>query len=372
MHRMNVPLPFIEVKGTHHEVGRQLGEAERALVQAELASCKEQFPLLAGITFSEAIERSGAYLRAAQMFLPRIVDQLRGMAEGALVPFEALFALNCDEEFTCLPEQPSGPGRENASGAPQPGGKTAPEHCTSFAFVSGGRPIAGHNEDWYPGDIESLSVRHVTLAGGVSYLSVGAAGNLPFTGVTSNGLCTCANTLYSFDLADGVPNALLLASLFECRDLDEARERIGTVPRARGSNHLLADAAGRILDVETTAGRLAWLDGGACFVHTNHYVTPELAPQDATTSTGTCKRRARAQQLLAAGLQAGDDPLQLAQAVLRDHENAPLSICAHWNDDDPAIDQSVTTASMVWEPAEGVVHAAVGQPCEHEYVTYRL
>ena len=35
-------------------------------------------------------------------------------------------------------------------------------------------------------------------------------------------------------------------------------------------------------------------------------------------------------------------------------------------------DQSVTTASMVWEPAEGRAHIACGQPCEAEYVTYRL
>jgi hypothetical protein len=32
----------------------------------------------------------------------------------------------------------------------------------------------------------------------------------------------------------------------------------------------------------------------------------------------------------------------------------------------------VTTASMVWEPAERRVHMAVGQPCEHDYVTYTL
>jgi isopenicillin-N N-acyltransferase-like protein len=215
-------------------------------------------------------------------------------------------------------------------------------------------------------------VRHVTLDDGTSYLSVGPAGNLPITGVTSHGLCGGANTLYSWDLGVGVPNNLLLASLFTCRSLEDVRDRIAATPRARGSNHLLADAAGRIWDVETTATRLAWLDGGPCFAHTNHYVTPELAPQDASTSEGTYKRRARAEELLAAGLEAGEDPGRLAQAVLCDHANAPLSICSHWDDDDPDQDQSVTTASMVWEPGERRVHVAVGQPCEHAYATYAL
>jgi len=352
---MNRELPYIEAKGTYREVGRQIGEAERELVLRELDYYGEQFGALAGFSFAEAVERARLYLGPAEQAVPQIVDQLRGLAEGAGVAFDQLFAANCNEELTCLPDLPKRPG-----------------HCTSFAFKAGGRTVAGHNEDWYPGDIECLTVRHVTLDDGTSYLSVGPAGNLPITGVTSHGLCGGANTLYSWDMGAGVPNNLLLASLFACRSLEDVRERITATPRARGSNHLLADAAGRIWDVETTATRWAWLEGGACFAHTNHYVTAELAPQEATTSEGTHKRRARAEELLAAGLGAGEDPVRLGQTVLCDHANSPFSICSHWNDDDPDLDQSVTTASMIWEPAERRVHVATGQPCEHDYVTYTL
>ncbi len=352
---MAAQLPYIEVTGTHREVGRQIGEAERELVLRELDYYEVQFVALAGFSFAEAVERARPNLRPAEEAVPQIVDQLRGLAEGAGVPFEQIFAANCIEELTCLPERTGGP-----------------EHCTSFAFTAGGRTVAGHNEDWYPGDIECLTVRQVTLPDGTSYLSVGPAGNLPITGVTACGLCGSANTLYSWDMGSGVPNNLLLASLFACRSLEEVRARIAAVPRARGSNHLWADAAGGILDIETTATRMAWLDGGACFAHTNHYVTPELAPQDATTSEGSYKRRARADELLAAGLEAGEDPVRLGQTLLRDHANAPLSICSHWDDDDPDQDQSVTTASMVWEPAERRVHVAVGQPCDHPFATYAL
>jgi isopenicillin-N N-acyltransferase like protein len=352
---MDAKLPYIEARGSYREVGRQVGEAGRALVLRELDYYGDQFGALAGFGFAEAVERARPYLKPSEAAVPHIVEQLRGLAEGSGAPFDHLFAANCNEEFTCLPERAAGP-----------------EHCTSFAFHAGGRTVAGHNEDWYPGDIECLAVRHVTMDDGTSYLSVGPAGNLPITGVTSHGLCSSANTLYSWDIGVGVPNNLVLASLFTCRSLEEARERLAHTPRARGSNHLLADAAGRFWDIETTATRLAWLDGGSRFVHTNHYVTPELTPQDATSSEGTFKRRARAEQLLAAGLEAGDDPVVLGQAVLCDHANAPLAICSHWDDDDPDLDQSVTTASMVWEPAERCVRVAVGQPCEHEYVTYSL
>ncbi len=368
------PLPYFELEGDHREVGRQLGEAAREIIRRELAYYEEGFAVMAGMSFAEAVERARGHLRVAEQAVPEMVDEVRGVAEGAGVPFRHLFTANCNEEFTCLPDQPAGPGKERAAGGPPARGAG---HCTTFAFVAGGRPLAGHNEDWYPGDIENLVVRHVTLPGRgsrptVSYLAVGSAATTPNTAVTSFGLCGGANTVYSWDLRDGVPNNLLLASLHECRDLEELLDRIAAAPRARGSNHLPCDAAGRIWDIETTATRLAWLDGGECFVHTNHYVTPELEPQDETTSEGTFKRRARAEELLAAGLEAGADPLALAQAVLRDHANVPLSICAHWDDDDPDPDQSVTTVSMVWEPAERRAHIAVGPPCEHEFVACEL
>ena len=56
--------------------------------------------------------------------------------------------------------------------------------------------------------------------------------------------------------------------------------------------------------------------------------------------------------------------------MLCDHENAPFSICDHWEDDDPDPDQSVTTASMIWEPAEAGCTSPFGQPCEGEYLTH--
>ena len=293
-----------------------------------------------------------------------------GLAEAANVAFERLFALNCSEEFTCRAD------------AVWP-----PEHCTSFAVVAGERPVSGHNEDWYPEEIEGQLVRRVELTwrgGGASYLSAGAAYNLPLTGVTAAGFSSAGNTVYYRDERVGVPNNLLLSAVLEQPDLERARDLIVGSPRARGSNHLLCDARGRVWDLETTGERWALVDGSppdaraaragatALLAHTNHYVSPELTPGDASRSEGSRLRRARAEELLFAGLEDGTDLVELGKAVLSDHENAPFSICDHWEDDDPDPDQSVTTASMVWEPAEGRAHIAGGQPCTSGYRTFEL
>jgi len=366
---MTSPL-IIEASGTHYEVGRQVGEAGREIIAWGLDAYAARFEGLAGFGFAEAVERARPYLRAAEDCVPQALDQLRGMAEAANVPFDQLFALNCSEEFTCQADR-----------------NWPPEHCTSFAVVSDGRPVAGHNEDWYPEEIEAQTIRIVRLTGRWStaaYISAGPPYNLPITGVTAAGFSSAANTVYYRDERVGVPNNLLLATVLCQPDLEHVRDVLAATPRARGSNHLLCDSRGRVWDVETSGEHWAFLDGSppppeadasgatALFAHTNHYVSPELAPGDASRSEGSRLRRERAEQLLFEGLAAGTDLVELGKRVLSDHENAPLSICDHWEDDDPDPDQSVTTASMVWEPAEGRVHVAGGQPCEAEFQTFEL
>ncbi len=366
---MDEPL-VIEAAGSHREVGRQVGEAGRDIVAWGLDAYASRFQSLSGLSFSEAVERARAFLRPAEEYAPQAVDQLRGIAEAANVPFDHLFTLNCSEEFTCTADR-----------------NWPPEHCTSFAVAAEGMAVAGHNEDWYPEEIEAQTIRVVRVTGrwsSAAYISAGPAYSLPITGVTAAGFSSAANTVYYRDERIGVPNNFVLATVLCQPDLERAREFISGAPRARGSNHLLCGRDGRIWDIETSGERWAFLDGAisaaeaaahgatALFVHTNHYVSPELVPGDASRSEGSRLRRERAERLLRDGVEVGADLVDLGKRVLGDHENAPLSICDHWEDDDPDPDQSVTTASMVWEPAEGRAHIASGQPCTSGYVTFEL
>ncbi len=392
-------LPVVEASGSHREVGRQIGEECRELVAGGLDAYRERFAALAGFGFADAVDRSRAYLRPAVEYLPGSVDQLRGLAEGANQPFELLFALNCSEEFTCAADREWPPDGADRQDAARPG-TSAAGHCTSLVVAAGGRVVSGHNEDWYPEEIERLVVRRVRLTersvpggvrseAGITYISAGPPYNLPFTGLTAAGFSASANTVYYRDERVGVPDNCILTAVLEQPDLESARDLILGAPRARGANHLLSDRRGRVWDLETTgalaavievqgvrrgddADRRALPDDALLFAHTNHYVAPELMPGDASRSEGSRLRRDRAERLLLAGLKEGADLVELAAAVLSDHENAPSSICAHWDDGDPDPAQSVTTASMVWDLAEGRARVAGGQPCGAGYAAYDL
>jgi len=227
---------IIEAIGTHREVGRQIGEGARDLVAWGIDAYASRFEGLSGFSFGEAVERARGYIKVAEEYVPQAVDQLRGLAEGANIRFEDLAVLNCSEEFTCQAER-SYPG----------------EHCTSFAVVADGRAVAGHNEDWYPEEIEAQTVRIVRLTGHRSqtaYISAGPAYDMPLTGITSAGFSSAANTVYYRDERVGVPNNLLLTTVLAQPDLEHVKELLTAAPRARGSNHLLCDFRGRVWDIE--------------------------------------------------------------------------------------------------------------------------
>jgi isopenicillin-N N-acyltransferase like protein len=350
-------LPFFDVAGSYREIGRQVGEGARDHVTALVARYEHDFETLGGMTFAAAVELTQTtYLPAARTFGPELIDQLEGMAEGAGVPFEALFVLNCGEELTCPPDP-------------------EPEHCTSLAIVSRGRHIAAHNEDWYAGDAEHIIVVRATLPGGRRYLSATAAAYLPFTGMTSAGMACSANTLYALDFTNGgVPNQLLCASLLHCADLESVRARIAYAARGRGSNHLLLDVHDRIWDMETSASEWRMTVGEGWYVHTNHYIEPEMERFEGNTSEGSRKRLARAGELMRAGLARRADPVELAIDVLRDHQNDDLhmSICCHPDDSEPEPLREMTTASMVWDLDQRRMSVCAGPPCENTRSTFAL
>jgi len=371
---MPFEFPYIEVRGTPREIGRQIGEAACERVAASLAYYQENYEELAGVTLAEGrVQAVAAYLPAARAFSPELMDQLEGMAEGAGVAFDDLFLLNCGEEFTCPPDI------ESPAGSPEPAAaatKTPPaqaDHCTSLAIMTHSRHIAAHNEDWYPGDAANMVLVNVTLPGGRRYLSMTAAAYLPFTGMTTAGTACSADTLYATDYRQrGVPSQLIAASLLLCADLESARARVAYADRGRGSNHLLADAHGRIWNIETSASEWQMTEVDTWYAHTNHYVDSRMQCFEGSTSEGSRKRLARACELVRAGVQRRDEPLKLAMAVMRDHANEPASICSHVNPADSPADRSMTTASMIWDLDERRLHVCAGPPCENERRSYQL
>jgi isopenicillin-N N-acyltransferase-like protein len=126
-----------------------------------------------------------------------------------------------------------------------------------------------------------------------------------------------------------------------------------------------------IIDVELTPKGYATLDdGGEGFiVHTNHFLSPLFATHetDARSSPDSFERLKRLRTLIKDGY--GSITVEKVKQFLSDHENPPISICRHLNEQNRG---SKTVASLIAEPESGRFHVCVGNPCENEFQTYEF
>jgi isopenicillin-N N-acyltransferase like protein len=351
---MSLEFMEIEVDGDHRTAGELIGEAARELIHESIAYYEEHHEVMAGKSFREAEEEAGAYLECSRRWLPQIVDELEGMAAGSGVPVSKLAVPNLGEELTCSDEEML---RDDA------GDQT--RHCTSLALVGPGTTLLGHNEDWYSGDTPRNVLLRLRLQDGTRIVAITPACLLAATGINSHGVATGANTVFCTDQRLGVPNNFVRRWVLESDSLETARERACLPARARGANHLMADANGRIWDVETSATADVTLESGSRFVHTNHYLHDSMLRYEMALPLDDSRDRfARACELLDAGLARGEDPFELAQAVLEDHGHAEHAICSHEDESLPPGQRSSTTASMIWDLGAQVAHVCAGPPCE--------
>ncbi len=324
---------------------------------------------MAGITFTEAERQSLEYLPYVKRHLPQYVDELEGMAEAAGLPFVKLLVPNCAEEFTCPADADTGSsphGGQSAAHAasPPPGGA---HFCTGVAVSHAGRHVVGHNMDWYVVDADKNVLFDLTTPDGTRIVTIAGVPYLPILGLNSHGVACVGNSVYSNDNRHGVPNVFIRRWVLEAPSMEEAVARACFPVRARGTNYTLADADGRIWDLETSGHAAVLIEGGATLAHTNHYVHPAMAVFEGYHKEESRRRLRQAEDELVAGVGRGEDPRDLVARVLTAHDGGPDAICGHPDESLPEADQVMTVASLICDLDALRVEACAGPPCENEY-----
>ncbi len=354
----------VDLRGSAREAGRAYGEAFAADIARQVAAYEPVFDALG--MGAEAVARRAAaeLLPAAEQVFPGYVEELRGRAEGAGVPFGRLFSLNCVEEVWSW----VGPAKlrelEELARGPGPG-----THCTTFALGRGGRVLLGHNEDWSAVDLETTMLLHdVVAADGTRFVAPQLVGVIPWAGANRHGLAVTANTIPAMDARPGVPNAFVLRRLLECRSLEEVWECARQPARAVGGYVLAGDAGGRVWAMESSAERAVCREVETWTAETNHFTEESLEELSTRpVSEDSRGRLARARELLAAGWTRGDDLFALARAVLADHgADGGRALCVHPEAGVPAPLQDATVSATLYEPTAGRMWAVAGPSCVAE------
>jgi isopenicillin-N N-acyltransferase-like protein len=348
-----VAYPHIRVTGGPRERGRAYGEAASERIQRSLAGYERAYAFHAQLSWREARELAQRYVPAIGAQAPDALAELEGIADGAGLDPEDVLALNARTEVIA------------AAWA------RVPDGCSALAVLPGrsrnGHTLLAQNWDWMVHSVDTVVILEADRSDGPSYVTAVEAGLLAKAGLNAAGLGVTTNFLLTpeDDGRPGLPYHVTLRELLDARDVVEAVERLRTMQRASSANYLLADVAGRAIDVEATPEALELIEPVDGFLaHTNHFCTRVFAPRDAGTDLmpSSPLRLERVSTLV--GSPAGSAEIR---AALADHENFPNAVCCHPDPQEAESERDVTAVSLIMDLDARRLELADGNPCTTPY-----
>jgi isopenicillin-N N-acyltransferase-like protein len=357
--------PVVELSGRPYDLGYQHGEALKAQVQGNI---KKVFALMnqyaPGTTRPVIIKAARKFVPAAERWSPELVEEIRGIAEGAGVAFEEAFALNALLELSM-----------NIGDFGSSLGCTC--FCAQGPTTEEGEVFVGQNQDlWAPWCRDYFSILKITPSTGPSITITTLAGMVGMVGMNSEGLAIVGNGLSIKGNQIGVPIMLFMRRAMQQRTIGDVVGLLTMSKRASPINVLVGDANGEFYDFELAAKDYeSFYIGEGSYAHSNNCFSPKLQKNE-TVKEGifypdTIVRVNRMRKLLKTN--EGKVGFEELKGFLSDHVNYPRSICRH---PDPSIpegawqDQWETTASVIMKPRSSGLWIAAGNPCEEEYLQY--
>lgn len=353
------PAPLVVVKGSHLEIGRQIGEAVRPAIQHSIESAKM---LVQSAEHKLHLTLKGAQIQALkyspfiQERYPQYYDEILGISQGADVSLEDLLVLNALEAVTM-----------DALHLTKCTSLAVNEECTENKNT-----LVGHNEDWLPDDEADVYVVQISADDEPPFLAMTYGGLLPNIGFNAFGIAQCCDSVYARDSRIGIPRVVVSRAILAAPTLGRAIRHMVAPQRAAGYNHLLAHESGELYNVEVSAHRFAVLNSTeGRIVHTNHYLDAQMrAIEDESDELiETRVRYGRADRLLRQSCGHNVDSLK---SLLRDHINYPESICNHAVHYDRPMDRKKSICSLIMDLSAREMHLAWGTPCINQYHTYSL
>ena len=355
----STPPPLIQVAGTHREMGQQIGESCREVVQHSIENARkllnEAYKELE-LTWEGAHIQARKYLPFAQERYPQYVDEMQGIAEGANVSFDEIMVLNAMEAVTMDALHLT--------------------RCTSMAVnderTADGHVLAAHNEDWVPDDENDVFVIHAKPNDEPPYLAMTYGGLIANVGFNAYGIAQLIDSVYPNDSRIGIPRLAVSRAVLAAKTPSDAINRTLIPHRAAGYNHLIAHESGEIYNVEVSARRFSIIyNKDGYVVHTNNYLSANMQeienePEELTSSR---IRYFRALRLLN---QSKNHTIKSLQTIQRDHVNYPNSICKHDFGEGNLLDREKTINALVIDLTAREMHIAWGNPCTNAYHTYHL
>lgn len=350
------------VSGGPRERGRMHGAALAPVVHDHIAKWLESLAR-AGCGEPRAYVRemlaNTEFLAAIGRFAPDLLEEVRGIAEGAGADADLVYALQLLDEEWFYRE------RRGASGKH--------EKCSSVAISTPGGPAwIGQNMDLgaYTDDSQALLAidSDAGLPGAFLFTTAGMIGLM---GVNEAGLGVCVNSLPQLGAAPkGLPVAFMIRALLQCGSLAEAAQLVQRLPHATNQHYVLAEP-GTVRSFEASpAGATEFHPPSADRVlHTNHPLTDVQGKPETEEARANSVARLRS---LAGRLGEGTPHASAIMAALSSSDDSANPVC-RIPDADSGL-TGFTTGSMISKigAADITCWVSPGPPSERGYSRFEL
>lgn len=261
---------FLEVSGTNYEVGKQIGSYfTKEIIGSQLA-IGDFLATVNQIVQSSPETFYDPFLNAAQNHFPNYVDELQGIADGSGKSFENIFIGNIFMEIMYKYLELTG---EKKCHLPSDLG------CSNVSYSKNGKSYLTHNEDLFTSFINYLYLLKIRVPGKPEILTLSYPGLCPGIppGMNEAGIVQSGNDICGLHIEDSVPFAFHFRSVLDATSLDDAVNRAKFPHRSRTMTHNIGSfSENKIISVEAAPDKneIKTVDG--FFVHTNHFVLPEM------------------------------------------------------------------------------------------------
>ena len=355
------------------QYGRQLGPHVRRRAPAQ--------PLQPLAPAGEADRIAANMLRNLDTHEPALLDEMRGLAAGAELPFEAVFHLNVASfvryilDFSTADREVLREGEDGVFAEP----RAAEAGCTNVAFAQTDvGPLLGKTNDGgapVPPEAQAATwvLQRAEPSAGPPFFIFAPVGALSgVAGMNADGFAIgqSAAQVAPDQEGYGVPSNLMLRPLLErCATVTQALDVLDRrVMAGKGLNLMLLDAAGDVRAAEQSGWRLGVRapDKSGALYFSNHCHTPELRDLPPRRDRDNSRRRWSNLRRRLSGA-APAEPVERTragvQALISSHGAG--AICQHGP-------QMFTSLGLLIAPRERTLWAADGPPCATPFVEHRL
>jgi len=336
--------PLITISGEAFDLGRQHGEILREEIAQSIKFYRSIFKLS-----DEKIFRHASYFeKLIEGFNPAYLEEINGIAEGAGVDSQWIYALNARTEILSHSGYVS-------------------QECTSVYFPQ--ESILGQTWDWGKA-LEPLTVlMNIQRPDGHIISMMTEPGIIGKIGMNNAGLGVCLNILTLGKILDGLPVHLILRAILDCQSLTQVNRLLERFSHGKASNIIVADANSNGFNIEFNGVYHHRIEPEEdALVHTNHYLGEDINSEHDELFYSSYSRHRTASQFLA---RKSDRDIETMCHLLSDESHQAFPIYRDFLPDE-SVQELGTVCSIAMDLAKQRMRVRKGKNANAGFVGYRM